>query len=391
MRVFSLFLAIAPALLVPEVLVSDGEAQQPGAKPEIKFVNDAWERLQQGGADATPGLRVSSHVRVFLRGNTQSNQITYRFIQRARSRLRQAAEQELNGETSITASGGLTSISSQGLRATLEVYVPAQVKSVSVEIVGHGDIEVHEFGGSLQARTPDGDIQAYNIGGTVQAHTGGGHIQLGSVGGRVDCLTSAGSIVVASAGEVNCQTAGGEILIKQARGPVSLSSGGGNITVEQASLNVDAYSTRGEIVVGQAGGLVTANTGGGAIRIGSSAGVRASSASGPIYLTGASGALSVSTALGSILAELLAGARLQNSSLVAASGDITVRIPSNVALSVLATNERGGVPHIDSDFSGVRTPAMNFSRPPLAEGSINGGGPLLMLSGSDMIYLRRTK
>jgi DUF4097 and DUF4098 domain-containing protein YvlB len=190
---------------------------------------------------------------------------------------------------------------------------------------------------------------------------------------------------------VNCQTAGGEIVLKQARGPVTLSSNGGNIAVEQATQNVEAHTMRGEIVVGQAGGMVTATTGGGAIRIGSAAGVHATSANGPVYLSGVSGALSVSTALGSILAQLMAGARLQNSSLMAASGDITVMIPSSMAISVMATNERGGVPHVDSDFPGFRTPLTNFGRPPLAQGNINGGGPMLVLSGSDMIYLRRSK
>jgi len=54
-----------------------------------------------------------------------------------------------------------------------------------------------------------------------------------------------------------------------------------------------------------------------------------------------SGPLQVQTALGSILAELFAGARLEDSSLVAGAGDITVLIPSNVALSVLARNDSG--------------------------------------------------
>ena len=104
---------------------------------------------------------------------------------------------------------------------------------------------------------------------------------------------------------------------------------------------------------------------------------------------GMSGPMNVSTAMGNILAELLAGGRLQNSSLAAASGDITVLIPSNVGVSVMATNEMGGIPRIVSDFSGVQTKMMNFTRPPLAEGAIHGGGPVLLLSGSGLIYLKK--
>ncbi len=384
MRVLGLLLTLAAAL----------EAQE--TKPVLAFLNGAWERLQVGGTEATPALRVSSEVRVMLKSMSQSNRITYRFIQRMHARSERVAAAVLTGDATVSASPGSTLISAHGAPAytTLEVYVPPEVRTANIEILRSsvsGDIEVFGFRGSLLARTPAGDIQAENIGGDVAAYTQGGHIRFGQIGGNVTCSTGAGSITVDSAGEVNCQTAGGEIVVKQARGPVSLSTGGGNIGVQQAAQSVEAHSTRGEIVVGQAGGIVTASTGGGAIRIGSAAGVRATSASGPVYLTGASGALSVSTAVGSILAELMAGARLQNSSLVAASGDITVRIPSNVAVSVMATNERGGMPHIDSEFGGFQMPVLTFGRPPLAEGTINGGGPTLLLSGSDMIYLRRSR
>jgi hypothetical protein len=385
-RVLNLLLVIATAV----------EAQE--SQPTFKFANGAWESLQQGSADAAPELRVSSQVRVMLKGDSQSSRITFRFIQRIRARTEHDARLAELGSATITGTPSSTAIWARGAGtfSTLEVYVPPQVKTVNIEVsqsggIAGGDIEASEFKGSLLARTPAGDIQAYNIGGSLQAYTGGGHIRLGQVEGNVNCSTGGGSITVANARDVTCQTGGGEILVKQARGPVSLSSSGGNIAVQQASQGVEAHTMRGEIVVGQAGGTVTATTGGGAIRIGSAAGVRANSANGPVYLTGVSGALSVSTALGSILAQLMAGARLQNSSLMAASGDITVMIPSSMAISVMATNERGGVPHVDSDFPGFRTPLMNFGRPPLAQGNINGGGPTLMLSGSDMIYLRKSK
>lgn len=381
MRVLGLLLMAAGAL----------EAQE--AKPVLAFLNGAWERLQVGGAEATPALRVSSEVRVMLKSMSQSNRITYRFIQRMHARSQRIAEAVLTGDAMVSAAAGATLITARGPGAysTLEIYVPLLVRTANIEILRGGDIEASGFRGSLLARTPAGDIQADNIGGDVAAYTQGGHIQLGQIGGNVTCSTGAGSITVDSAGEVNCQTAGGEIVVKQARGVVSLSTGGGNIGVQQAARSVEAHSTRGEIVVGHAGGMVTASTGGGAIHIGSAGGVRATSASGPVYLTEASGALSVSTALGSILAELMAGARLQNSSLVAASGDITVRIPSNVAVSVMATSERGGMPHIDSEFGGFQMPVLSFGRPPLAEGAIHGGGPTLVLSSSDMIYLRRSR
>jgi DUF4097 and DUF4098 domain-containing protein YvlB len=383
MRVLSLYLGIAAAFTAAEVQAGD-----------VKFVNGFWERLQTGGADASPGLQVSSsQVRVVLRGGAPGNRITFRLIQRLNVRFEPEAERRLTGSATITSGPGVTLITAQGSpsHSTLELYVPVQVKTASLEILQGGDIEVYDFRGAVVARTPVGDIQADNIGGRVGAYTGGGHIRIGRVNGKVECSTGAGSITVASAADVSCQTSGGEIVVNDARGPVWLSSGGGNIDVQRAAGSVEAHSMQGAIQVAQAGGIVTADTRGGAIRVGSAAGVRAESAAGPVHLTGASGLLSVSTAIGSILAELMAGARLRDSSLVTAAGDITVMIPSNVALSVMATNERGGMPRIESDFSGVRVDSLNFARPPLAEGIINGGGPMLMLSGSGVIYLRRVR
>jgi DUF4097 and DUF4098 domain-containing protein YvlB len=391
-RCFSCMLGIAISLAAQGV--------KPDVKPsEIRRLPDgSWVRSQDTTAEAAPAarLQVSSQVHVVLRGSPDSrdSRITFRLTQRTtRARTEEEAARKLTGSASMASSPGVTLITAQGLEsATLELYVPRQVHSASLEILREGDIEVHDFAGSIQARTPAGDIQADNIGGSIMANTGGGHIRLGRVGGSVQCYTGAGSITVADAGgEVNCRTFGGEIVVQQARGLVWLSSGGGNITVGRAGQGVEAHSMEGAIQVGQAGGEVIADTRGGAIRVGSAAGVHAESASGPVHLTDAAGALSVSAAIGSILAELLAGARLRDSSLAAASGDITVMIPSNVAVSVMATNEMGGIPRIVSDFSEVLTRSMSFARPPVAEGAIHGGGPVLLLSGSGIIYLKKAK
>jgi len=372
------------------------------APPEVTHTDikrspdGSWLRVQSGGGEAAPAarLQISSQARVVLRGSP-GNRITFQFSQRVRGpRTVAEAARWLSGSASITTSPGLTVIAAQGLpfSATLELYVPALVRTASLEIPKGGDIEIYNFRGSVFANTPSGDIQADNIGGQIVANTGGGHIRLGRVDGPVQCYSGGGSITVADAGaEVNCQTVGGEIVVTHARGFVRLSSGGGNITVERAGQRVEAHSMQGEIRVGQAGGSVIADTRGGAIRVGSAAGVHAESAAGPVHVTDAAGSLNVSTAIGNILAELLAGGRLQNSSLSAASGDITVMIPSNVAVSVMATNENGGIPLIRSEFSEVLTKTLNFARPPLAEGAIHGGGPVLLLSGNGLIYLKKAK
>jgi DUF4097 and DUF4098 domain-containing protein YvlB len=395
MRCLSLMLGISVGLSAQGVRSSD--VSQPDlTHPDIKKGADgSWVRLQNGGAEAAPAarLQISSQVRVVLRNST-TGRISFQLSQRVHARNADEASQMMSGSATITTSPAVTLITARGLRAyaTLELYVPALVRTASLEVLKGGDIEIFNFNGSVYANTPSGDIQADYVGGEMVANTGGGHIRLGTVRGPVHCYSGAGSITVADAGaEVTCQTVGGEIWIKQARGPVRLSSGGGNIIVDRGFQKVEAHSMQGAIRVGQAGGEVIADTRGGEIRVGSAASVHAESAGGPVHVTDAAGALNISTAIGNILAELLAGGRLQNSSLSAASGDITVTIPSNVAVSVMATNEMGGVPLIHSDFSQVRTKSLNFARPPLAEGAINGGGPVLLLSGTGLIYLKKAK
>ena len=111
-------------------------------------------------------------------------------------------------------------------------------------------------------------------------------------------------------------------------------------------------------------------------------------------LTDAVGNVLVRLREGSIVAELLSGARLQNSTLAAGMGDITVLIPSNLALTVQAVNESGGSGRINSDFPQVRPRAGGFpgAGPMVAEGALNGGGPMLRVNVTGgTIYLRRTK
>ena len=144
-------------------------------------------------------------------------------------------------------------------------------------------------------------------------------------------------------------------------------------------------------------GMVFADTHGGSIQIGSARGVRCQSGAGPVRVKTSSGPLQVQTALGSILAEVLAGARLQDSSLVAGSGDITVLIPSNVALSVVARNDSGANPRIVSEFAELRARSIAPTRPasvlPMVyQGSLNGGGPLLTLNtAGGIIYVKKSK
>jgi hypothetical protein len=78
------------------------------------------------------------------------------------------------------------------------------------------------------------------------------------------------------------------------------------------------------------------------------------------------------------------GSRLVDSYLSTGNGDITVLIPSNLSVTVQAQDNQ----RIVSEF---RELAIRRQGPRvIAEGSLNGGGPLLQISGlGGTIFLKR--
>jgi hypothetical protein len=359
-----------------------------------------WQRIESNTVTEVPAriVKITTRGHVVVRGSA-GERITYRLTERVKARSSEEAHRlfhsniynavNRNGMTTLT----FMPLAHESVMTQLEVSVPNRVGGVVVD-AQPGDVEVYDLDGNLHVDTTAGMIRCDRVRGGLEGKTGGGEIRLGKIGGPVQCTSAAGSIFVDSAGgEANCQTLGGEIQIREASGPVTLSTEGGNIQVDKAAAWVQAHTREGVIQVSQASGMVMADTRGGSIQVDSARGVQCQSGAGQIRVKTSTGPLRLQTAMGSILAELLSGARLEDSSLVAGAGDITVLIPSNLALSVLARNESGANPRIVSDFAELRVKSAGPSRPPLVyEGSINGGGPLLSLNtAGGIIYVRKLK
>jgi DUF4097 and DUF4098 domain-containing protein YvlB len=382
------FFAIFPAALA--LLAQDVQTTREGSE---------WVRVESRSASAeqTRVLRITAYGHLILRG-TEGDQISYRITQRIHVVSEAIARQRFSGSR-IERTAATLIIQPKldpAVSTRIEVSVPRRIQTLFLNVLP-GDIDAADLDGNLRADTTAGQIHCDRIRGAVECNTGGGEIRLGRVGGAIRCGNGAGSIIVDSAGSsANCQTAGGEIQIREAAGPLVLSTEGGNIQVDRAGSSVDAHTAEGMIDIGQANGLVTADTRGGSIQIGSARGVRCQSGAGPVRVKTSACPLQIQTALGSILAELFPGARFVDaSSLVAGSGDITVLIPSNLALSVLARNDSSANPRIVSDFSELRVKPL-IARPAYQgvtyQGSINGGGPLLSLStASGIIWVKKSK
>jgi DUF4097 and DUF4098 domain-containing protein YvlB len=393
-------------LLIPLLIFSlavaaepmDDPAESGAASEDYRIVREGsyWVRIDTGTVAGTPRLRVFSPGKVHTQGETRGN-IRFVVKRRVRAPNFDVARLLLAGPAvahSVRGDWGMLVVPGSRSRAVateLELHLPRVMKQASFQ-VNDGTVSAFDMDGTVNVLADAGSVIMDRIRGGVSARTGGGEIRLGSIGGSIDCLSGGGGISIEGAGgDSVIETAGGEVFVRQARGTLRASSGGGNIQVLQALNRVDAQTNGGIVEVLDARGMVYANTSGGAIQIGTANGVSCQSAAGAIQLENVSGALNVSTLMGSIVAGITSR-RLEDSFLNASSGDITVLIPSNLAVTVQAESEAAGViGKILSDFPEIRV--IGFwanGKPVLAKGALNGGGPLLKLSASGgLIYLKR--
>ena len=347
---------------------------------EVPVVQEGayWVGTISDSFPAQPGLKVNTHGNVVLQRGT-GDQVTYRVRQRVRASSEERARALLGGGAQrVSRLRGTTvlellPLSARNVKTDIQITVPPQVSTVIIQ-TEVGGIDVADFDGGLQLST------------------GGGEIRLGKIGGSVQCFSGAGQVTIEkTGGTINCTTVGGNMTVGDAGNSVALSNQlGGNIHVDKAAGEVRAHSAQGMIEIGQAGGAVIADTQGGFIQVGSARGIQAESAAGMVRVKNDAGPMNLATMAGNILAELLGGVPMQASSLTAGAGDITVLIPSNLAMTVMARNGNGGAARIVSDFPEVRANQSRLFQAPLAQGAINGGGPVLNLNvSSGVIYLRR--
>ncbi len=361
---------------------------------------DSWVRTETGtfAATTTRPLTIRTRGHVIVHGEN-TDRISYVMTQRVRARNEDAAKKRFSGTIAGSETAGnvvrILPAQDASVVTQITITIPRRMAGLILE-AQPGDVEVYDMDSNVHADSMAGGIHCDRIHGRFEGRTGGGEIRLGKISGQIQCVNAAGPIMIDSAGgAADCQSAGGEIQIHEAAGPLTLSTEGGNIQVDHAGSSVEAHTAEGVIDIALALGMVVADTRGGSIQIGSARGVRCQSGAGPVRVKCAAGPLQIQTALGSIMAELFAGAHIEQSSLVAGSGDVTVLIPSNVALSVLARNDSGTNPKVVSDFSELRARTLALQKPAAGmvyQGAINGGGPLLMLNtAAGIIYVRKSK
>jgi DUF4097 and DUF4098 domain-containing protein YvlB len=275
------------------------------------------------------------------------------------------------------------------------IDVPREMDEVKIETEG-GDVISTGIAGRLDAESGGGSIHVDDIGGAVNAETGGGSIDVGNVASDVSLHTGGGSIKVNSAkGKIEAESGGGTVTVISGLQGADLETGGGSIQVERCAGRVKASTGGGSIDLGDIGGPAEMETGGGSIRLSSAKGpVRADTGGGSIELNGVPSARAQTGAGGIVAKFVAANGEHKDSILETAAGDITVYLAPNVNLSVRASIDVANGHNIRSDFPDIRVTTEGGDYGPktvTAEGSLNGGGPVLKVrTTTGDIYFRRS-
>lgn len=377
MRRSGLFSAWAALALMPLV----ASAQQGGL----------WVRTFYGAGPAAPRLRVDAHGPVTLQGGVSPN-VSYQVkvivkaptaAEALRIFERYAVQLARQGDWLVVTAPGGAFVSS--------VSVKAPRLAAATVSTSDGAVDVRGVDGALVVDTGGGELSVDRVGGDCRLSTRGGDVRVGQVEGSLECTSGAGRITVGTVrGGAVLATEGGDIEATEVVGPVRAQTRGGGIHIAKAGGAVTATTGGGRIVVDRANGIVIARNAAGPVQVGAAAGVECESGAGGVRLGSIVGSMRVSTMMGSILANLLGG-KPADSFLASGDGDITVLIPSNVGVTIRAQSEMADtIRRIVSDFPGI--PVRRQGAQIVAEGPVNGGGPLFRISATQgTIFIKRQR
>jgi hypothetical protein len=355
-----------------------------------------WVQTVEGELPAGSEVTVTSTGRITVRGQQQFRQVRYRMVKKLKAGNEREAQRLLD-QAALRAQrqGARVVLELDELQcrrcafgAEMDLQVPRETQRAEVDTRG-GTLEILGLTGSVTAETAGGAIRIDDIGGEVRAATAGGSIQLGRIGGRVTSETAGGSIRLDNAGaSADLRTSGGGIEAHQVHGDLRAETAGGNILAEKIAGSLIAATSGGSIRVGEVTGLVDAETAGGSITVDSAPqGVRAETAGGGIELNNVAGRVIATSAAGPIHAYFVAGRPLGDSLLETTAGTILVLLPANVAVRVDAVIDfAGGSDRFRSDFETITVQRNEEGFGPgrvVAEGVINGGGPLLRIRNTN--------
>ena len=386
MRRSGLFSARAALLSLPLLaFVSAAFAQ------DISRQGDQWVRTYYGTAPAAPRLRVVAHGPVTLEGGVSPN-VSYQVKVSVKTRAAAEARRILDRfAVRLSPRGDWLELAAPDGPFLAAVSIKAPRLAAATVSTSDGAVDVRGVDGTLIVDTGGGELLVDRVGGNCRLSTGGGDVRVGEVAGSLECTSGAGRITVGIVhGEAVLATEGGDIVANEVGGRVRAQTRAGGIHIVKAGGAVAATTGGGRILVDKANGIVIARNIAGPVQVSAAAGVQCESGAGGVRLGNILGSMQVSTMMGSILADLL-GAKPADSFLSSGDGDITVLIPSNVGVNIRAESEMADtIRRIVSDFPGI--PVRRQGAQIVAEGPVNGGGPLFRISATQgTIFIKRQR
>jgi DUF4097 and DUF4098 domain-containing protein YvlB len=386
--------------LRPALLVSGFLSIALAAEPVLTREGKYWVEVRSGSESVAPStrLRIVSRGPVTINGTlngVSGPELSYALKIRVKAASVEEARllvKRFNVRLAKQGGNSMYLVVQRGDgMADLQVKLPRTAPETTIATT-EGAVAFYDLDGAVEAETGGGAVTADRIKGNIVVRTAGGDITLGAVEGNAKCTTAGGKITAGLVrGEATFETGGGDISAQEVHRLVHATTMAGSIRIHSAGSAVIASTGGGPIDVGQARGVVTARNSGGPVKVGSAEGVRCEDAGGGVNLDNISGSVRVSTAIGSIIASLLAGKPMSDSFLSTGGGDITVIIPSNLGVTIRAQNElAGNIRRIVSDFPGISVRVEGGQV--VAEGPVNGGGPILRISGAGgTIFIKRQR
>lgn len=390
MNRFSKFV-FAVLLLAPLALAQQGRITQEGG---------GWGQEVTGTLNGAKNLRIRVDAGAVRVQGAQQSGITYTYHVRVNTSSEEKARRQFDaykingyvrGDTAWLVAEGDGGGRHRSF-GDFVINVPREVELVKIE-TGGGGVSVNGISGRLEAETGGGKIHLENIGGSVTAETGGDTIEAMAIGGDLNVSTGGGKLYLGPVkGLITASTGGGEIILLSCERGAELESGAGDIQVKQSGGGLKISTGGGNIEVGDVGGAAEFETGGGSIRLTSAKGlVRAQTGAGRIELNGVP-SVRAETGAGTIQVRMVAGNDRSDSMLETGTGDIVVYLPVNLSITVRAAIDMANGHKIHSEFSEipVRVANVDWQESVTAEGSLNGGGPLLKVrTATGDIWFRR--
>lgn len=251
---------------------------------------------------------------------------------------------------------------------------------IELSIPTYLDVDLSTGGGNIKING--------NISGKIEIATGGGNIKLDDAGEKLSVSTAGGNVSVGNVNGISeIATGGGNISIGNIKNKAEVTTAGGNISIGNIENSAEVSTAGGNISVGKVSGNAELSTAGGNINLDGATGkVEVNTAGGNISLKNISGSIEANTAGGNIYAEFNPSDK-SNSEFNTASGDITLKIPSDAKANIVATvyassklNESEKDNLIRSDFEAATVDVQKNNL--IKKYVLNGGGAVIELNSA---------